>query len=240
VRAIGIAVEGLALVLGAALGVRLLWLFLARGAPFGLVAIAVLLGGAPIHALTLLLVLAGFPSSEGAWQAAYAGLYTSAGIASTCILRFNHEVFRPGVRWMPVAIGAAAGFHAIVAATLPFASPRPTDSGVGLAFLGVLACGLGWSAWEGGRVWLRVLRAGTPDRAVAERFAWVGAAAVLCLAHTGLMAWGWRHGGLLLAAGAAGLGVVGSLWLALIPPVAWVRWRRRSPGSAGAPARPRP
>jgi hypothetical protein len=228
-------VEGVALVLGAALGARLLWLFLRRGAPFGLVSIAVLFGGVPIHALTLLLALGGFPASTGPWQAAYAGLYTASGIGSTCILRFNHEVFRPGSRVLPVVIGAAAGFHAIVAATLPFAVHRPTDSAVGLAFLAVVATGLGWSAVEGVRVWMRILRAGTLDRAVAERFVWLGSAAVLCLVHTGLLAFGWRHDAMLAAAGAAGLGVVVSLWLALIPPAAWVRRRtRRAPPEGGA------
>ncbi len=205
------------------LGLRLVALFLRRGAPTGLLGIALLFGGAPVHGLVLALRAADGPPSEGLWQIAYALLYVAAGVAGTCVMRFTHEVFRPRSRWLPVATGVAAGYFAIAAATLPFGADDPARSPLGLGVALVLGAIFGWASGESFAAWAMYRRAPGLDPLVVDRFRLWGVAALSNVAVVGLF---WAGERSLLLAGLAGLfGMVSSLalWLAFLPPPAYAR-----------------
>jgi hypothetical protein len=221
----------------AVLGVRLLWLFLARGAPTGLLGIALLLGGAPAHALALLIVAAGAPPSAGLWQLAYAFLYVSAGIAGTCVMRFTIEVFYPRSRSLSRANAVVAGAFALAAATAPFTSAVPRESAVGLASLVMLVAIFTWAARESFGHWAMYRRAKGLDVLVVDRFRLWGIAALANVAVVTLLLC--PEGGMVHLGAAALAGSISSLalWLALVPPRSYVRRLHGRARAHGAQAR---
>ena len=209
------------------LGMRLAILFLTRSAPTGLLAVALLFGGAPVHALTLLVSTAGFPPSAGFWSLAYALLIVSGGVASTCVMQFSHEVFAPRRRWLPALAAVLACFYALVAVTVPFSGGRPRETPLGVAFFAVVATVFVWASAEGFRCWARYRRTPGLDPLVVERFRlWAVATSsqVVVVALT-LASWGDP----VVAGASAAMGLISSvaLWLAFLPPRWFASWLRR-------------
>jgi hypothetical protein len=227
VAAAAAAAALLYVVSAAVLGIRLLWLFLSHGAPTGLLGIALLFGGAPAHTIALLLATAGAPASAGSWQLAYALLYLSAGIAGTCVMRFTIEVFRPRSRWLPNANALAASIFAAAAATASFQGHVPRESVLALGSLVILTAIFLWAAFESFAHWAMYRHAEGLDALVVDRFRLWGVAALANVAVVGLLFS--ARGRMIPLGGAALAGVVSSLalWLAFLPPRAYVRRLRR-------------
>lgn len=236
--ALAVATELLYVLSALVLGGRLLVLFLFRGAPTGLLGVALVFGGAPVHALSLLVALAEVPPSRGAWQLAYAFLYVASGVAACCVMRFTTEVFRPRSRWLPTVNALVAGYYAVTASTVPFLGPVPRESPLALGALLVVGGIFVWASWEALVHWAMYRRAEGLDALVVDRFRLWGVAAIANVAVVALLFAAQGHPGLVGVA--AGMGLISSvaLWLAFQPPAAYARRVRRSAGAAHSPARP--
>jgi hypothetical protein len=220
----------------AVLGLRMLHLFWTRGAPSGLLGTALLLGAMPVHASALLIVGSGAPASEGAWQLAYAVLLVGAGVAGASVMRFTTEVFHPRSRWLPRGNALIAGLFAVAATTAPFQAVRPLASPLVLLCMGILAAILAWTATLSFAHLAMYRRGEGLDPLVVDRFRLWGIAAVANVGVVPLVA---LAGDRVLWVGAAALlGGVSSLalWLAFLPPKAYVRRVRAREAPAVSPA----
>lgn len=217
----------------AVLGARLLWGFLLRGAPTGLLGIALLFGGAPVLVISLLLEHVAVTASAPVPQLLRAALVICAGIAGVCVMRFTYEVFRPHSRSLPWLIGAVCVYFTVAASMLPF-SPESREIGASwmsrATFLLLFAI-FAWASGESFRYWRVYRRVSDLEPFVVDRFRMWGVAAASVIPMIGLVLTAHRHAFAHALAACFGLFCTVALWLAFLPP----RWYRRRL-AAGAPS----
>jgi hypothetical protein len=240
-------------VLGAFVGATMGWRILrrARGnreAPerwMGLALLWICVGGYPM------LLLGQVVSGELARFAAVSAGVLSAHIGITCIYWFTYRVFRSDVPWLRYALALPLAGLAITAAgslvvfwgarASAEAMVRESEAfGLGLNFLSSVA--FAWTAGEALRYFdllRRRVRLGLGDPLVANRMLLWGVWGLASLAINAVSLAATLRGidpaqdAFSLGLGAAlSLVVVVALWLAFLPPEAWVRHIRRGAPSA--------
>lgn len=165
-----------------------------------------------------------------------------AGVA--CIFFFTRLVFRPTVPWLRAAVWTMALLMAVVWITgvafvnwpLRNAPPREAiEAGFPWALASNALCGIGmaWSAWEAIRQWSlsrKRARVGLADPLVANRMLlwglFTGASFVTNVAHGSMAAMGrdpGDSGAMIAFSGVLALVSTVALWLAFLPPEAWIR-----------------
>lgn len=160
-----------------------------------------------------------------------------------CTFVFTQLVFRPGVAWLRAAVwvmGAAMAvvwLSGLVYVNWPLrASPREAMvAGFPWALASNVLCGIGmaWSAWEAIRQWSlssKRARVGLADPLVANRMllwgVFTGASVVTSVLHGAMVASGRdpsESGAVIAVSAVIALASTVSLWLAFLPPAAWIR-----------------
>jgi hypothetical protein len=160
-----------------------------------------------------------------------------------CTFVFTRRVFRPDVPWLRAGVWAMAAAMALVWITgLVYVnwplrdSPREAMvAGFPWALASNVLCGVGmaWSAWEAIRQWSlssKRARIGLADPLVANRMllwgVFTGASVVTSVLHGAMVASGRdpsESGAVIAVSGVLALASTVSLWLAFLPPEAWIR-----------------
>jgi hypothetical protein len=179
---------------------------------------------------------------------AFAALGSLVGMA--CIYAFVLVVFRPGVAWARTLAGLAvvalvvanAGSVLALVGAPPEVHSKEVLHGWGIGILGLLTLAFGWAGFESGSYWLRArkrMRLGLIDAAVANRFLlWAIASAsvfLLGICFTVLQLDGQQITGTLapsLLTMVVSVVTGGSMYLAFLPPRAYVAWVQRRAGAA--------
>ena len=245
------ALGGLAFVLASILiGIRLLLLAArTRQLPELCIGLALLLMGGlgyPLIMTARMAIRLGDPTRVGVMALAVVLL----GVGTLAVGVFNWRVFRAGERWAGWAVAAAA-LSMLACLGLQLRSPGLEaaafhNQGLGfrlfLLHSGVLS---GWGACEALLAWARLrrrLRLGLADAVVSERVLLWGIASVAStiVGVTSTVAGFLGINFAATAFGAAvtaplGLVAAGSMWLAFLPPAAYLR-RVRARAAAAAPA----
>jgi hypothetical protein len=171
-------------------------------------------------------------------------------VGMSCIYGFVLVVFRPGVLWAraltALAIATLVVANAGSVVSLVTAAPATPSKDVlqssGVVILGGFTLAFGWAALESGGYWLRArkrLRLGLIDAAVANRFLlWAVASSsafLLGLCFSALQLEGQQITGslvpsLLTMAVSIVTGV--AMYLAFLPPPAYLAWVERRAGAA--------
>jgi hypothetical protein len=175
-------------------------------------------------------------------------LFVALGIGAAhagvlCIFVFTRRVFRPDVPWLRVAVWimvalmAAVWLSGLVYVNWPLrAAPREAIvAGFPWAIASNVLCGVGmaWSAAEAIRQWSlsrKRARVGLADPLVANRMllwgVFTGASFLTCLMHGTMAANGvdpGDSGAAIALSGVLALASTVALWLAFLPPQAWIR-----------------
>ena len=172
------------------------------------------------------------------------------GVGTLAVAIFNWQVFRPGAGWAR-ALAIAAGVSMLVCVALQLAGPGLAAAAFenrGLGFrLFQLHSGLlsAWGAYESLRAWSRLRkreRLGLADPVVCERVLLWGIASLASaiIGGTSTVAGFLGINFAATAFGAAvtaplGLTAAGAMWLAFLPPAAYLRRVRARAAAAAAP-----
>lgn len=182
---------------------------------------------------------AGLPDAIRVGSVAIGALCGIAG--TTCLAIFNWRVFRPGVAWAPILAGAIAlamialfGAQSLGSGWLVFARDEQ-GPWTNVTWIGVV--NYAWSsleAWRQHRMLVRRQQLGLADPVVANRVRlWtitMLAALLATLAFSALQTLGIPLGGTALGLGLAAIVALvsaGCLWLAFVPPSAYLASVRR-------------
>jgi hypothetical protein len=224
------------IVADAAAGARLLWLARrTRQLPELALGSSLLLMGAVGYPLAVAARRGAFGAdAPAAWILAGALAVQNLGCFGTFVL--NWRVFRPGARWAAGLTGAGA---AVLVASIagPALAAGPAGPGDGGAWyyagLAARAAGFAWAAVESLRyhgLMRRRLALGLADPVVTDRFRLWGIASAATVAGFGAFLAGRLAGPhmaesppVLAATSCVGLVAATSLWLAFLPPAAYLR-----------------
>jgi hypothetical protein len=228
---------------GAAVGVKLLWLARrTRALPELLIGAALLLLSAVAWPLLLVVTAASVP--EPALRGAMSVATFTMGVGWSAVFLFTWQVFRPGERWARAfALAgicvelAAAGMGMRRALVLDDVAALRALSTAGLVMLVGTQALYVWTALEAFRyraLLRRRIPLGLADPLVADRFGKWGWSGVFGLGSITPAVVAQLSGGNLsspasqLVVGLCGLASSAVLYLAFLPPAAYVRWVRQS------------